>query len=57
MLIDREAGDPATRELRQRMNTRAIEGMRETYARYNARIDHAYLESDTYTDGKAIIEQ
>ena len=57
MLRDREAGDPEVRALWQKMNTRAIQGMRETYTRYGTHIDDATFESDVYQDGKQVAEQ
>jgi arginyl-tRNA synthetase len=50
MLRAREAGDPEVKALWKKMNTRAIDGMRETYKRYGTHIDDATLESDVYTD-------
>ena len=57
MLRDREAGDPQVRALWEKMNARAIQGIRETYSRYKTHIDEATLESDVYKDGKYIAEQ
>ena len=57
MLRKREDGDPEIRALWKKMNTRAIEGMRETYKRYGTHIDDATLESDVYTDGKQVAQR
>lgn len=57
MLRDREDGVPEVRALWKKMNTRAIDGIRETYARYGTHIDEATLESDVYQDGKEVAEQ
>ena len=57
MLRAREAGDPEVKALWKKMNTRAIDGMKETYTRYGTHIDDATLESDVYTDGKEVAEQ
>ena len=57
MLRDREAGDPEVRALWKKMNTWAIDGMRETYTRYGTHIDDATFESDVYQDGKQVAEQ
>ena len=57
MLRAREAGDPEVKALWKKMNTRAIDGMKQTYARYGTHIDDATLESDVYTDGKEVAEQ
>ncbi len=57
MLRAREAGDPEVKALWKKMNTRAIDGMRETYKRYGTHIDDATLESDVYTDGKDVAEK
>lgn len=57
MLRKREAGDPEIKALWKKMNTRAIDGMRETYVRYGTQIDDATFESDVYTNGKGIAEK
>lgn len=57
MLRAREAGDPVVKALWKKMNTRAIDGMKQTYTRYGTHIDDATLESDVYTDGKEVAEQ
>ena len=57
MLRKREDGDPEIRALWKKMNTRALDGMKETYIRYGTHIDDATLESDVYQDGKQVAEQ
>ena len=57
MLRKREDGDAEIRALWKKMNTRAIDGMRETYKRYGTHIDDATLESDVYTDGKQVAQR
>lgn len=55
MLRQREDGDQDIRALWKKMNTRATEGFKTTYARYGTRIDQQYYESDIYLEGKSII--
>ena len=55
MLRAWEAGDESIRALWKKMNTRATEGFKTTYARYGTRIDQQYYESDIYLEGKTII--
>jgi len=55
MLRAWEAGDESIRALWKKMNTRATEGFKNTYARYGTRIDQQYYESDIYLEGKTII--
>jgi len=57
MLRAREDGDPEVKALWKKMNTRAIDGMKQTYTRYGTHIDDATLESDVYTDGKDVAEK
>ncbi len=57
MLRKREDGDAEIHALWKKMNTRAIDGMRETYQRYGTHIDDATLESDVYTDGKQVAQR
>lgn len=57
MLLKREAGDPEIKTLWKKMNTRAIEGMAETYKRYGTHIDDATLESNVYMNGKDVAER
>ena len=47
-----EAGDPETTALWKRMNSWAIEGMKETYRRTGVSVDQYYFESDTWLLGK-----
>ncbi len=57
MLQAREAGDPEVRALWKKMNKRAIDGMKETYKRYQTHIDDATLESSVYMDGREVAER
>lgn len=56
MLVDWENWDKETIALWKKMNKWAIDWMQETYKRYDAVIDKAYLESDHYLNWKEIIE-
>lgn len=56
MLRAWEDCDAEVRALWQKMNTRATDGFKTTYATYGTRIDKAYHESDIYLDGKSIIQ-
>jgi arginyl-tRNA synthetase len=47
-----EAGDPEITALWKRMNSWAIEGMKETYKRTGVSFDKYYFESDTWRMGK-----
>jgi arginyl-tRNA synthetase len=47
-----EAGDPALTDLWKRMNSWAIEGMKETYKRTGVSFDKYYFESETWQLGK-----
>jgi len=47
-----EAGDTETEALWKRMNSWAIEGMKETYKRTGVSFDKYYFESDTWQLGK-----
>jgi arginyl-tRNA synthetase len=47
-----EAGDSETTALWKRMNSWAIEGMKETYKRTGVSFDQYYFESDTWQLGK-----
>lgn len=55
MLRAWEDGDATIRALWKKMNTRASDGFKTTYARYGTRIDQHYYESDIYQEGKVII--
>ncbi len=48
-----EAGDSETVALWKKMNSWALEGMKETYQRTGIEFDTYYFESDTYLVGKA----
>jgi arginyl-tRNA synthetase len=48
-----EAGDQETVALWTRMNTWAVEGIKETYQRTGISFDQFYFESQTYLKGKA----
>jgi arginyl-tRNA synthetase len=52
-----EAGDPETVALWKTMNSWAVEGMKETYARTGISFDQYYFESGTYLLGKEEILQ
>ncbi|MDT8391535.1 MAG: arginine--tRNA ligase [Lentisphaeria bacterium] len=56
MLIAWENGDPDVRALWGMMNAWVFEGFAETYARMGIEFEKTYLESDTYTLGKGIVE-
>ena len=57
MLLAWEAGDPAVRDLWQTMNGWVLDGFAETYQRMGIEFANTYLESNTYTLGKDIIEE
>ncbi len=57
MLILRENKDKETRDLRSKMNKRAVDWMYQTYKRFGTHIDKAYYESEHYLKGKTIVEQ
>ena len=57
MLQAREADDPEIRALWKKMNKRAIDGMKETYKRYQTHIDDSTLESSVYMDGREVAER
>ncbi len=52
-----EAGDIATVELWEKMNTWALDGFRETYKLFGIRFDKEYYESHIYKSGKEIIQE
>jgi arginyl-tRNA synthetase len=56
MLKSWEEEDPKVRELWERMNRWAIEGIEETYKKTGVRFDKIYLESQTYLLGRKIVE-
>lgn len=57
MLVQREQWDEKVRALWLKMRDRALDGMRETYARYGCHIDQAYYESDHYLKGKSLVQE
>jgi arginyl-tRNA synthetase len=56
MLRAWEEGDPEVRELWERMNAWAIEGIEQTYEKTGVRFDKIYRESETYLLGRRIVE-
>jgi len=56
MLKSWEEEDPKVRELWERMNRWAIEGIEETYKKTGVRFDKIYLESQTYLLGRKIVK-
>jgi arginyl-tRNA synthetase len=56
MLKSWEAEDPEVRELWERMNRWAIEGIEGTYKKTGVRFDQINLESQTYLLGRKIVE-
>lgn len=50
-----EAGDPEVRELWEKMNRWAVEGIKQTYEATGISFDRIYFESETYSAGKAEI--
>jgi arginyl-tRNA synthetase len=57
MLLKWEAGDAATRELWEMMNSWVYEGFEVTYKMLGVDFDKTYYESQTYLSGKNIIEE
>lgn len=57
MLQKWEAGDSAVRKLWKTMNTWALDGFDETFARTGVSFEKIYLESETYKLGKKIVER
>ena len=57
MLRRWEQDDPETRALWATMNGWVLDGFAATYARMGVEFERTYLESDTYTHGKAIVEK
>jgi arginyl-tRNA synthetase len=55
MLKSWEAGDSEIRELWERMNRWAIEGIEQTYKKTGIEFDKIYRESDTYLLGREIV--
>jgi arginyl-tRNA synthetase len=56
MLRSWEEGDPQVRELWERMNGWAIQGIEETYKKTGVTFDKIYRESETYLLGRKIVE-
>ena len=56
MLKSWEEGDPEVRELWERMNRWAIQGIEQTYKKTGVTFDKIYLESETYLLGRKIVE-
>ena len=50
-----EAGDKKILELWKKMNNWAFEGFKETYKKFDLKIDKEYFESNIYKNGKEII--
>jgi arginyl-tRNA synthetase len=57
MLIKWESEDKITRKLWKKMNKWVLEGFKETYQRFDTKIDKTYYESDYYNKGKDIIQK
>lgn len=57
MLLDWENGDPAIRELWQKMNNWVYAGFNETYRKIGSDFDKNYFESETYLLGKEFVEE
>ncbi|MET0463147.1 MAG: arginine--tRNA ligase [Chitinophagaceae bacterium] len=57
MLLDWENGDPAVRNLWEKMNSWVYEGFNETYAKIGSDFDKNYFESETYLLGKEFVEE
>ena len=57
MLVDWEKNDPEIKKLWDKMNTWALNGYEETYARQGISFDKKYFESDLYKQGKNYVEE
>ncbi len=57
MLVDWEKGVPEVRALWETMNGWVLDGFADTYARMGVQFEHTYLESQTYSLGKDIVEE
>lgn len=57
MLIAWENEDPEVRELWKTMNSWVLDGFQQTYERMGICFDKVYLESNTYTLGKDVIQE
>ena len=52
-----ETGDPDVRHLWETMNSWVYDGFAETFQRLGVQFDKIYYESETYTLGKALVEE
>ena len=57
MLVKWEQGDPEVRALWEKMNGWVYAGFDETYRRLGISFDRIYYESQTYKDGKSLVEE
>ena len=57
MLVKWEQGDPEVRALWEKMNGWVYAGFDETYRRLGISFDRIYYESETYKDGKSLVEE
>ena len=57
MLLKWEQGDKEVRDLWQKMNTWVYAGFDETYKALGVSFDKIYYESDTYLQGKSLVER
>jgi arginyl-tRNA synthetase len=55
LLVAWEQDDPKVKALWKKMNTWALVGHQQTYARYGIAFDKEYYESNIYKDGKKIV--
>lgn len=52
-----EEGDPETKVLWTKMNSWALRGFKETFSKFDIKIDKEYFESSIYNQGKDLINQ
>ncbi|MBR9700945.1 arginine--tRNA ligase [Candidatus Woesearchaeota archaeon] len=52
-----EKGDRNVRKLWEKMNKWALDGFKETYARYHIKFDKEYFESEVYEQGITIVKE
>ena len=57
MLRKWEAGEPSTRQLWAKMNAWVYKGFELTYERMGVSFDKMYYESDTYKEGKKLVQE
>ena len=57
MLVKWESGDPEVRALWEKMNNGVYAGFDETYKAMGVSFDKIYYESNTYLEGKKIVEK